>query len=103
VTVLDADAAVGMGMTATVHVQKNEPQPVAWLPLTALTQENGQPAVWVFDAATGSVAPRTVTLAGYNDDNAKVLAGVADGEQVVTAGVHKLLVGQKVRLLEVKP
>lgn len=103
VSVQDADAAAAMGMTATVHVQKNEPQPKAWLPLTALTQDNGRPAVWVFDPATGSVGPRTVTVAGYDDENAKLLDGVADGEQVVTAGVHKLLAGQKVRLLEAKP
>lgn len=103
VAVQDADAAAGMGMTATVHVQKNEAQPIASLPLTALTQEKGRPAVWVFDPATGSVGPRSVTVAGYDDENAKLLAGVADGEQVVTAGVHKLLAGQKVRLLEAKP
>jgi len=103
VTVKDADAVIGLGMTATVHVQKNESQPIASLPLTALTQANGRPAVWVFDPAMGSVGPRTVTVAGFDDENVKLLAGVADGEQVVTAGVHKLLAGQQVRLLGAKP
>ncbi|TRW95880.1 efflux RND transporter periplasmic adaptor subunit [Candidatus Methylobacter oryzae] len=99
VSVPNADAAVALGMTATVHVLANETQPVAWLPLTALTQDNGQPAVWVFDPATGTVQPRTVNLAAYDDEKAKVLGGVNEGERVVTAGVHKLVAGQKVRVL----
>lgn len=103
VSIQDADAAAAMGMTATVHAQKNEAQPTAWLPLTALTQENGRPAVWVFDPAKETVSPRAVAVGGYDGENAKLLDGVTDGEQVVTAGVHKLLAGQKVRLLEAKP
>lgn len=103
VSVPEAGNAVSLGMTATVHVQKDEVQPVTWLPLTALTQLNGQAAVWVFDPASGSVKPRQVTVAAYDDENAKVLDGVSDGERVVTAGVHKLIADQKVRLLEAKP
>ena len=103
VSVLSADTGVGMGMTATVHVQKDELQPVAKLPLTALTQDNGQPAVWVFAPATGTVKPRTVAVARYDDENAILLNGVSEGERVVTAGVHKLIAEQKVRLLEAKP
>jgi multidrug efflux system membrane fusion protein len=103
VSVPDADAAVALGMTATVHVLANEAQPVAWLPLTALTQDNGQPAVWVFDPATGTVQPRAVNLAAYDDEKAKVLGGLNEGERIVTAGVHKLVAGQKVRPLEAKP
>ncbi|MDD1622020.1 MAG: efflux RND transporter periplasmic adaptor subunit, partial [Methylococcaceae bacterium] len=103
VSVPDADAGVGMGMTATVHVQKDEAQPVVSLPLTALTQDNGQPAVWVFDPATETVSPRVVTVDGYDDENVKLIAGLNEGERVVTAGVHKLVVGQKVRLLGDQP
>ena len=103
VSVLNAGDGVGMGMTATVHVQKDEVKPVARLPLTALTQDNDQPAVWVFDPATQTVNPRTVTISGYDEENAIVLNGVSEGERVVTAGVHKLLAAQKVRLLDIKP
>lgn len=102
-SVLGADAKVGMGMTATVHIQKKEAQPVTWLPLTALTQDNGQPAVWVFNPATETVQARTVTVLSYDNQNAKLLGGVTEGESVVVAGVHKLLAGQKVRLLGAKP
>ena len=99
VSIVDADANVGMGMTASVHVQRAEPNPVAWLPLTALTQEQAKTSVWVVDPGTQTVQPRGVTVAHYEDENAKVLEGVQAGERVVTAGVHKLLAGQKVRIL----
>ena len=57
----------------------------------------------VFDPATETVNPRIVTVAGYDDENAMVLNGVAEGERVVTAGVHKQVAKQKARLLEAKP
>ncbi|QWF72238.1 efflux RND transporter periplasmic adaptor subunit [Methylomonas paludis] len=103
VSIPGADANVVMGMTATVQVERNEPQPVAWLPLTALTQQHGQPAVWVFDKQTSTVQIRTVTMAGYDEANAKVLGGISAGEAVITAGVHKLIAGQKVRILGANP
>lgn len=104
VSILGADEAVRMGMTATVHVQREEPRPVAWLPLTAVTQQGGQPTVWVVDPASQTVNPRAVSLCGFEDESAKIFDGVKAGEQVVTAGVHKLLPGEKVRLLdEVQP
>ncbi|WP_427551179.1 efflux RND transporter periplasmic adaptor subunit [Methylomonas sp. MS20] len=103
VSLADADASVSLGMTATVHVQKDEARPAVSLPLTALTQDNEKTAVWVFDPVTKTVNPRAVTVAGYDNENAKLNEGVNEGETIVTAGVHKLVAGQKVRLLGVSP
>ncbi|TAN35415.1 MAG: hypothetical protein EPN23_11215 [Verrucomicrobia bacterium] len=103
VSVPDANEGVSLDMTATVHVQKDETRPVVSLPLTALTQDNGISAVWVFDPATETVKPRAVTVTGYDGENAKLTEGLAEDERVVTVGVHKLLAGQKVRLLGAKP
>ncbi len=100
VSVPEADDSVSLGMTATVHIQKNENQPVANLMLTALTELDGKPSVWVFDDQSQTVQPRAVMVEGYDDQNAKIIGGVNQGERVVTAGVHKLVAGQKVRLLE---
>ncbi len=94
VSILGAGEEVRMGMTATVHVQREEPRPVAWLPLTAVTHNGEQAVAWVVDPSTRTVRPRAVTLAGYEDENAKILDGIKTGEQVVTAGVHKLLPGE---------
>jgi len=95
-----ADEAVRMGMTATVHVQRKEPAPVVWLPLTSLSEQGGRPVVWVYEPSSQTVRPRNVSLGMFDEENAKILDGVKDGERVVTAGVHKLLPGQKVRVLD---
>ncbi len=100
VSILNPDDDVRMGMTATVHVRRPEPRPVARLPLTAITQSGQHPVVWLFDPSTQTVRPQPVTLGGYEDENARILDGVKTGDQVVVAGVHKLLPGEKVRLLE---
>jgi multidrug efflux system membrane fusion protein len=100
VSILNPSDDVRMGMTATVHIRRTESRPIARLPLTALTQNGQQTVVWVFDPATLTVHPQPVELAGYEDENAKILRGLNPGDQVVTAGVHKLLPGEKVRLLE---
>lgn len=103
IALTDADDSVALGMTATVQVEPPAAHASARLPLTALTKVQDQPSVWVFDAGTQSVKPRHVTLGGYDSTEATVFGGVAEGEQVVTAGVHKLIADQKVRLLEVQP
>ena len=99
-SILNPTADVRMGMTATLHVHRLEPRPVALLPLTAVTQNGQQPIVWVYDATTHTVNPQPVTLGSYEADSARILGGVKTGDQVVVAGVHKLLPGEKVRLLE---
>lgn len=100
VSLLEPGEEVRMGMTATVHVRRPEPRPVAWLPLTAVTQNSLQTIVWLYDPSTHTVRPQPVTLGGYENESAKILDGIKSGDQVVTAGVHKLLPGEKVRVLE---
>lgn len=100
VSVPQADENMRMGMTATVHVQRQVPQPVAFLPLTAVTEWQGKPAVWVYDPALKKVRPRQISLAEFGSEQAKIVGGLNDGEKVVTAGVHKLVPEMSVRLLE---
>jgi RND family efflux transporter MFP subunit len=70
------------------------------LPLSALFETNGTPAVWVFDQQMGSLSLRPITLARYEANTVVVASGLAKGDVVVTAGVNTLRVGQKVRLTE---
>jgi len=91
-----------LGATATLSTDRvvSEEQ-VARLPASALTQVNGQPAVWVTNRAgdgVTTVALNRVALHGYRNDEALV-SGVAAGEQVVTAGVQKMSPGLKVVLM----
>lgn len=92
------DPAVKLGMTATVsrHTTASASLSVAQ---TALFRIDGQPQVWVVNPATKKVAPRAVRLGGLVGERATVTAGLASGEWVVTAGVHKLAPGQEVKLL----
>lgn len=98
ITIADADSQVKLGMTANAIVRKSEAANVAVLPLTALTQRDGAPAVWVVDPKSNQVNLRPVQIGQYRADGVTVLSGLQPNELVVTAGVHKLVPGQQVRL-----
>jgi len=68
------------------------------LPATALTVADNKPAVWVVDPKTQEVSLRAVTVRQGGSSTIIVSDGLAGGELVVTAGVHALHPGQKVRL-----
>jgi RND family efflux transporter MFP subunit len=98
ITVLDADEAMRLGMSARVAVQ-GERRRVLALPLTALYRNGEKTAVWTV-APVGSVVHLVnVTVASVQEDQVIVSAGLQGGEVVVTAGVQKLKDGQKVRVV----
>ena len=98
VGLIDPPDAMRLGATVAGRITLTIPAGVE-LPASALTQANGRPAVWVVDPQTQTVSLRNVDILRY--DSATVLAsqGLETGETVVTAGVHVLRPGQKVRLL----
>lgn len=91
-------APVRLGQTATVVATLPRRAAVIRLPLTALHEQQGRSAVWVFDPASSTVAARVVEIGGAEGNEALVASGLKPGEQVVTAGVHVLTPGQKVTL-----
>lgn len=100
VTFVDADPAVKLGMTASVRASRRLALPAIRLPLTALIEQDGQPAVWVVDPKSLKVRRRRVELGPFHEDQVTIARGLAPGERVVTAGVHKLYPEQSVRLLD---
>jgi len=70
------------------------------LPLTSLLDNQGKTLVWVVDPQALTVATRDVQIISRSADRALVGAGVQPGERVVTAGVHSLKAGQKVKVDE---
>ena len=68
------------------------------LPATALTMADSKPAVWVVDPKTQEVSLRVVTVQRGGSSSIVISDGLVGGERVVTAGVHALRPGQKVRL-----
>jgi RND family efflux transporter MFP subunit len=73
---------------------------VVALPLSALFEQNGTPAVWVVDQRSGSVALRPIAVARYETDRVVIADGLAKGDVVVTAGANTLTQGQKVRVAQ---
>jgi len=91
-----------LGATATLACDRVlSSTPVAAIPATALTQADGQPAVWIVrrDAhgSTGVVELDRVSVHGYRNDEVLV-SGPPAGTQVVTAGIQKMSPGLEVAL-----
>lgn len=94
----EADGAVKLGMTATLLSSTSRDEAALRLPLSALFNQGAGPSVWTVDA-DGIVSPRPVEVSRYEAREVVVKRGVAEGEQVVALGVHKLEAGQKVRVV----
>ena len=90
-------AGVRLGQTATVSMELPQVAGVNKLPLSALRDERGQSAVWLVDRASMTVKSQEVKLAGADGNEAVITSGLAPGQIVVTAGVHVLSPGQKVK------
>ena len=98
ISVLNADAAMKLGMTANAYLRGVQRSVAVVLPATALFQDNGHAAVWVVDKASGQVKLVPVEVGEYVEDKVAVLSGLNPGDMVVRAGVHKLFLGEKVRV-----
>jgi RND family efflux transporter MFP subunit len=70
------------------------------LPATAILKEGDQPNVWMIDPANKSVTKRQVKIVANDDGSVDVIEGIEAGARIVTAGVHHLKEGQKVRFEE---
>ena len=92
-----ASTGVRLGQTASVHVLLPQTAGVTKLPLSALREEQGHSAVWLVDAASMTVRSQAVQLAGADGNDAVIAGGLVPGQIVVTAGVHVLNPGQKVK------
>jgi RND family efflux transporter MFP subunit len=99
IAVKDADALLMLGMTASVYTPDVDGSNAIRLPLTAIHDNGGQPLVWIVDERTSQVTRRAVALGSAQNDAVLVTGGLAGGEMVVTAGVHMLHAGQKVKVV----
>jgi RND family efflux transporter MFP subunit len=88
----------GLGQTATVALDLPQVPGITKLPLSALREEQGRTVVWLVDRATMTVRTQPVQVAGADGNDAVVSSGLVPGQIVVTAGVHVLSPGQKVKL-----
>jgi len=95
----DADPAVRLGMTATLHLSEAAAAPTARVPASALLNQGSGPGVWRVDVQTGQLTFVPVTVDHYTESDAYVRSSqLAAGDSIVTAGVQKLDKGLTVRL-----
>ena len=93
----DGSKNVRLGQTATMLVEMPKTVGVNKLPMSALKEEQGHTIVWVVDKNTMTVKPQTVQVAGADGNEAVIAGGLTPGQIIVTAGVHVLNPGQKVK------
>jgi RND family efflux transporter MFP subunit len=72
------------------------------VPASAVLDRDGATFVFVAEGTADSarVALRPVLVRAIDDARAEVTAGLAAGDRVVTAGIHSLTDGQRIRLYE---
>lgn len=98
-TLIDPPAAFRLGATTTARLAARA-RPSIVLPLTALLEKDGKSAVWVVDPQSSTVSLREIEAGARIEDRVVVTGGLTAGTRVVTAGVHSLSEGQKVRIPE---
>ncbi|MCK3684822.1 efflux RND transporter periplasmic adaptor subunit [Maribellus sp. YY47] len=96
-----SDLQVAPGMTAEVTINCQAEENQLSVAQSAIFHEKTSTYVWIYNPSSGKVEKREVkvTLDGTNG-RINVSSGLNNGEQVVTAGVHYLVEGQKVKPLK---
>jgi len=94
----DPPEAMRLGATVTGTMQVDS-VPMIEIPSSALTEFNGEPAVWIVDPKDLVVDLRNVSLLRFNPTTVTIEQGLAIGDIVVTAGVQALRRGQRIRIL----
>src|SRR5947207_7146403 len=98
VSLPDAPPQMRLGANVIGSVTVNQGSSIT-IAGSALFQKDGKPAVWLVDK-DGTVQLKPITVRRYQGDSVVVGDGLSRGNVVVTAGVQKLLPGQKVALMD---
>jgi len=94
------------GMTATVKVaipdisHRGNAEGFVVPASSVFIDNNNNRKVWVINPETMTVSPREVEVTRLNDKSIRIIKGLKEGERIVTAGVHLIRDGQKVRLVQ---
>ena len=97
IIVNNADAAMQLGMSATVHAQADGTS-IIQLPLSAVFSRDGKPGVWKLDKA-GIVHAAPISVDRIEGNMVRVASGLGSGDVVVVAGANLLRDGERVKLL----
>lgn len=100
ITLIDPPATVALGMTASVIFEAPLPTAIIAAPLQALLKESDGTYVWLLDPSSMTVRKSPVQIATVSGNDVVLSGGLKPGDTIITAGVHLLKEGQKVKRLE---
>jgi multidrug efflux system membrane fusion protein len=103
VATTDPPQSMRLGMTASVTIRLDEEGAKMVVPLSALTEVDGGPVVFVVDRDRKTVRKAPVTVAATAEEGVSITSGLHAGDLVVTAGVQFLRDGMRVRLPGERP
>jgi membrane fusion protein, multidrug efflux system len=100
-SLIDPENVAALGMTATATLGGAAAVQAIVVPLNAVIETAGSTAVWVVQ--DGAVKQTAVKVAGPAANGVVIASGLVPGQKIVTAGVHTIREGQKVKLAELAP
>ncbi|WP_144576718.1 efflux RND transporter periplasmic adaptor subunit [Agrobacterium sp. DE0009] len=92
---LNGDMTMPLGAPVSGHFRFKQVDAIE-LPWSAMTSQEGSPAVWVVDPRSQEVDMRRVEVADYETGQFVVAEGLNPGDLVVTVGTKFLRAGEKV-------
>lgn len=92
----DDSLAPRLGQTARVYFGDDNGSQLWRLPLSALHEKDGKPALWQLDPATRQVHLVDVGVLRYEEDGVLLDRGIDTQAWIVTAGVHRLRDGETI-------
>lgn len=95
ISLINPPPEIKLGMTASVNMIDNNPKASVSIPLSAVYQDGDKPKVWVVQGDLLSLRP--IVTGNFGNGTIEVVSGLQQGDCIVTAGVHKLKEGQKVK------
>jgi RND family efflux transporter MFP subunit len=102
-TIENPDAAVVLGMTATVIANAGTRAEVVRVPSTAVINDGRGASVWVVQASGTRVERRPVEILSFGQQDVLVTRGLNAGERLVTLGVHVLDEARPIKVVEERP
>lgn len=97
----DGESGLRPGMFGRVNVIYSQRNDVLTVPRSALLQDQGEPAV--FAVREGKAVRQSVQLGYVNGEVAEVVAGLAEGDQVITTGKVAVRDGTELQVLNPPP
>jgi len=96
ISLINPSPEIRLGMTCSIHAADSYAQPTVNIPLSAIYQDGNTPAVWV--VKDNVITLQAIATNKFSNGTIEVINGLKPGDCIVTAGVHKLKEGQKVKL-----